>query len=60
MTEYIANSEDVGRRPKISLMRAYSSAFNPSSANGCFVSGLVLAIATVSKAITSPSQSAPM
>jgi Xaa-Pro aminopeptidase len=46
---------DVGRRPRISLMRAYSSGFKPSSANGCELSGVVWAIATVSNAITSPS-----
>ena len=56
MTEYIASSEEVGRRPKISFMRAYSSAFNPSSAKGCEESGFDCAIATVSSAITSPSQ----
>jgi hypothetical protein len=30
----MANSLEVGRRPRIVLMRAYSSSFKPSSANG--------------------------
>ena len=39
MTEYIASSLLVGRRPRISRIRAYSSAFRPSSAHGCSRSG---------------------
>jgi hypothetical protein len=31
ITEYIASSDDVGRRPRISWMRRYSSSFRPSS-----------------------------
>ena len=34
ITEYIASSASVGRRPRISLMRAYSSSLRPSSLNG--------------------------
>ena len=48
MTEYIASSAIVGRRPRMSRIRAYSSAFSPSSAQGCAVSGVIDASATVS------------
>ncbi len=48
MTEYIANSAEVGRRPRISLIRAYSSALRPSSANGWSTSGFAVANSTVS------------
>src|SRR5215217_8018236 len=48
MTEYIASSLEVGRRPRISLLRAYSSAFSPSSAHGCSRSGSFSARPTVS------------
>src|SRR5674476_813891 len=48
MTEYIANSAMVGRRPRISRMRSYSSAFSPSSDQGCETSGVVEASPTVS------------
>src|SRR4029453_3416607 len=40
MTEYMASSDEVGRRPKISLIRAYSPSFRPSSAHGCACSGV--------------------
>jgi hypothetical protein len=49
MTEYIASSAAVGRRPRISWMRAYSSALRPSSAQGCSWSGVPEATATVSR-----------
>ena len=52
MTEYIASSEEVGLRPRIVLIRAYSSSFKPSSTQGCFVSGFAAAVATVSKLIS--------
>src|SRR5665648_18252 len=48
MTEYIASSAIVGRRRRISRIRSYSSAFSPSSAQGCWVSGVVEASPTVS------------
>ena len=35
ITEYMASSAPVGRRPRISRMRGYSSSFSPSSAQGC-------------------------
>src|SRR5688500_11961594 len=48
MTEYMASSDEVGRRPRISLIRAYSSSFRPSSAHGCSWSGVRAAAPTVS------------
>ncbi len=48
MTEYIASSPLVGRRPRISRMRAYSSGLRPSAAYGCSRSGVSVAFATVS------------
>src|ERR1700712_1818051 len=48
MTEYIASSPLVGRRPKIVLIRAYSSDFSPSAAYGCSFSGVAAALATES------------
>src|SRR5690606_13577831 len=48
MTEYIASSAFVGRRPRISRMRAYSSGLRPSSSKGCSASGLAAARSTVS------------
>ena len=48
MTEYMASSAMVGRRPRISRMRSYSSAFSPSSDQGCSVSGVIEAFPTVS------------
>src|SRR3712207_3374153 len=51
MTLYIASSAVVGRRPRICLMRSYSSALSPSSAQGCPSSGLFAAISTVSMLI---------
>ena len=50
MTEYIASSELVGRRSRMSRMRWYSSGFRPSSAQGCSTSGVEAAAATVSSA----------
>src|SRR6478672_8723537 len=54
MTEYIASSELVGRRPRISRIRAYSSAFRPSSAHGWSRSASAEAIATVSRVPEAP------
>ena len=54
MTEYIANSLEVGRRPKMFLILAYSSSFSPSSAQGWEASGLFCAFVTVSKDISDP------
>ena len=48
MTEYMASSDEVGRRPRISLIRAYSPSFSPSSAHGCAWSGVRVASPTVS------------
>src|SRR6478752_1337250 len=48
MTEYIASSELVGRRPRISRIHWYSSALRPRSAQGCSWSGSWAATATVS------------
>src|SRR3954449_13415343 len=48
ITEYIASSELVGRRPRISRIRWYSSAFRPRSAQGCSWLGSSAATATVS------------
>src|SRR6478672_7230411 len=48
MTEYMASSAAVGRRPRMSRMRWYSSGLRPSSANGCSWSGVAAATSTVS------------
>src|SRR6187200_3557800 len=48
MTEYIASSAEVGRRPRISLIRAYSPSLSPSSAHGCGWTGVSVALPTVS------------
>src|SRR5215210_8739894 len=48
ITEYMASSDDVGRRPRISRIRAYSSDLRPSSAHGCAWSGVTRALSTVS------------
>src|SRR5215213_4739583 len=48
ITLYIASSELVGRRPRISRIRWYSSALRPRSAQGCSWSGSLAATATVS------------
>src|SRR5690554_2888345 len=48
MTEYIASSPDVGRRPRISLIFSYSSGLSPSAAYGCSFSGVAMALETVS------------
>src|SRR5918999_3018511 len=48
ITEYMASSDEVGRRPRISRIRAYSSDFRPSSAHGCAWSGVPRALSTVS------------
>ena len=37
MTEYMASSADVGRRPRISRMLSYSSSLRPSSLHGWLV-----------------------
>src|SRR4051812_31132129 len=52
MTAYIASSASVGRRPRISRMRAYSSSFKPSSRYGWGCSGVAPALATVSAGAT--------
>src|SRR6476619_7505236 len=44
----MASSDEVGRRPRISLIWAYSPSFNPSSAHGCDCSGVRVALLTVS------------
>src|SRR4051794_34280984 len=49
MTLYMASSDDVGRRPRMSRIRAYSSSFSPSSAYGWGVSGEAVARSTVSR-----------
>src|SRR5512145_1397775 len=48
MTEYIASSDELGRRPRISRIRSYSSGLRPRSAQGCWRSGSLLATSTVS------------
>src|SRR5215212_8290530 len=48
MTEYMASSDEVGRRPRISMILAYSSRFKPSAAHGWASPGLERAFATVS------------
>src|SRR5699024_9520214 len=48
MTEYIASSAEVGRRPRICLICSYSSALRPRSAKGCSTSGFAAANSTVS------------
>src|SRR5687767_15801249 len=48
MTEYMASSDEVGRRPRVSLIRAYSASFSPSSAHGWDSSGVWAAFPTVS------------
>jgi len=48
ITEYMASSASVGRRPRICRIRRYSSSFRPSSRNGCGTSGVAAAWATVS------------
>src|SRR5690606_11584220 len=50
MTEYIASSAAVGRRPRMSRMRWYSSGLRPSSAYGWTSSGVAAACSTVSSA----------
>ena len=52
ITEYMASSAEVGRRPRMSRMRWYSSGFRPSSAQGCSVSGVPAAWPTVSSVTT--------
>ena len=48
MTEYMASSALVGRRPSSSRMDSYSSALRPSSFQGISLSGIAAASATVS------------
>src|SRR5215218_5117237 len=48
ITEYMASSDEVGRRPRISMILAYSSRFRPSAAHGWASPGLERAFATVS------------
>src|ERR671910_2607651 len=48
MTEYIASSDDVGRRPRIWMILAYSSDFRPGAAQGWATPGVERAFATVS------------
>src|SRR4029453_7844301 len=49
MTEYIASSALVGRRPRMLRMRSYSSGFSPSAAYGCSFSGVAAATTAVSR-----------
>src|SRR3954451_2149643 len=49
ITEYIASSAPVGRRPRIARVLSYSSALRPSSDHGCGLSGGEVATATVSR-----------
>ncbi|CAM5243388.1 hypothetical protein STENM223S_01208 [Streptomyces tendae] len=51
MTEYMASSAPVGRRPRISTTRSYSSFFRPSSAQGSSTSGVAAACSTVSRGV---------
>src|SRR5690242_10041836 len=51
MTLYIASSAVVGRRPRMSRMRRYSSSLSPSSRNGCCSSGVFAASSTVSRSM---------
>src|SRR3954469_8043375 len=48
MTEYIASSPLVGRRPRMSRMLWYSSGLSPRAAYGCSFSGVAAAFSTVS------------
>src|SRR5690606_41119807 len=48
MTEYMANSAAVGRRPRILTISANSLSFRPSSAHGSSTSGVPAALSTVS------------
>src|SRR5215207_2151811 len=48
MTEYIASSALVGRRPRMLRMRSYSSGLSPSAPYGWSFSGVVAATSTVS------------
>ncbi|COW11249.1 Uncharacterised protein [Mycobacterium tuberculosis] len=48
ITEYMASSVSVGRRPRIWRIRRYSSSLRPSSPYGCGWSGVVAACSTVS------------
>src|SRR6266571_427937 len=48
MTEYIASSDSVGRRPSSLRIFSYSSSWTPSSAYGCSTSGVRSACPTVS------------
>src|SRR6478735_145769 len=59
MTEYIASSELVGRRPRISRIFWYSSALRPRSAQGCSWSGSLAATATVSSTASIYRRQAP-
>src|SRR3954451_23581121 len=60
LTQYIASSQLVGRRPRMSRMRWYSSGFNPSSAHGCSASGVAAARLTVSADVVSGLTWAPV
>ncbi len=51
ITEYMASSAPVGRRPRISTTRSYSSFFRPSSAQGSSTSGVSAACSTVSRGV---------
>ena len=48
MTEYMASSAEVGRRPRISRMLSYSSSLRPSSLHGWVAWASVAAASTVS------------
>src|SRR4051794_17137332 len=49
ITEYMASSPLVGRRPRMSRMRWYSSLLRPSAAYGCSFSGVAIACETESR-----------
>lgn len=51
ITEYMASSAPVGRRPRISTTLSYSSFFRPSSAQGSSTSGVAAACSTVSRGV---------
>ena len=48
ITEYMASSPEVGRRPRMVRISAYSPGVNPRAAYGCSFSGVLIALVTVS------------
>ena len=53
ITEYMASSHEVGRRPRICRISRYSFSFRPRAAQGCSRSGVSAACVTVSTTPTS-------